>query len=139
MVVFHDTLGNELVELDESQRFEVSVITVAAPRGPGVKVDERDGRRKFARKQDLEDLREKIRLVYRCAAHNFQTSLVLGAMGCGAYGCPPEDVAREMRSVLQDEEFTGWFENVVFAVYAAGHVGQRNLEAFHGEYGTMSI
>lgn len=138
VAVFRDTLDNALEELPDDERFVVSVITVAAPRGPRLTKGS-DGRPAFARESDLADLREKIRLVYRCAAHNGQTSLVLGAMGCGAYRCPPEVVAKEMRTILEDDEFAGWFENIVFAVYAAGRVGQRNLEVFHGEFTLMSL
>ena len=64
------------------------------------------------------------------AATNNVTNLVLGAMGCGAYGCPPRAVAREMKSVLESDEFGGWFENIVFAVYAAGPTGRENFEIF---------
>ncbi|KAF3760993.1 hypothetical protein M406DRAFT_268203 [Cryphonectria parasitica EP155] len=138
VVVFRDTLDAGLVELPEDQRFVVSVITVAAPMGPPLAIG-RDGRLAFAMDSVLRDLQEKIKLVYRCAAHNGQTSLVLGAMGCGAFRCPPEVVAREMREILEDDEFAGWFENVVFAVYAVGRGGQRNLEVFHGEFTLLSI
>lgn len=141
VVVFRDALDRGLAELPPAERAVVSVITVAAPRGPALApapgpAGEGDGggRLAFARESDLGDLREKIRLVYRCAAHNGQTSLVLGAMGCGAYACPPGVVAREMRTILEDEEFEGWFENVVFAVYAAGRVGRQNLEVFQREF-----
>lgn len=133
VVVFRDTLDGGLVEFAEGERVVVSVITVAAPRGPLLAEGE-DGRHVFARKSDLDDMREKIRLVYRCAGHNGRTSLVLGAMGCGAYGCPQEVVAREMRTILEDREFDGWFENVVFAVYAAGEVGRQNLRVFQREF-----
>lgn len=138
VAVFRDTLDNDLAELPEVERFVVSVVTVAAPRGPALTTTS-GGRPAFAKKSDLDDLREKIRLVYRCSAHNGQTSLILGALGCGAYRCPPEVVAKEMRTILEDEEFAGWFEHVVFAVYAAGTVGQRNLEVFHGEFALSSF
>lgn len=138
VVVFRDTLDHALEELPDDERFVVSVITVAAPRCPALTTGA-DGRPVFARESDLNDLREKIKLVYRCAAHNGQTSLVLGAMGCGAYRCPPEVVAKEMRTILEDDEFAGWFENILFAVYAAGPVGQRNLEVFHGEFTLMGL
>lgn len=139
VVVFRDTLDKDLAELPADERAVVSVITVAAPRGPALAMEPGgDGRLMFARESDRDDLREKIRLVYRCAAHNGQTSLVLGAMGCGVYSCPQEVVAREMRTILEDGEFEGWFENVVFAVYAAGHVGQQNLEVFRREFAAKS-
>ena len=133
VVVFRDTLDSDLAELPLEKRFVVSVLTVAAPCLPALTSDGLS----FAEESDLADLREKIKLVYRMAAHNGQTSLVLGAMGCGAYKCPPELVAREMRVILKSDEFTGWFENVTFAVHAGGKVGQRNLEVFRKEFGKV--
>ena len=126
VVVFRDTLDNELVELPESRRHVVAVITVAAPRFPELD-EERVG---FAREEDLRCLREKILLVLRMAAGEGVTRLVLGAMGCGAYRCPPGLVAKEMKKALGNEEFEGWFESVAFAVYAAGSQEKKNLEAF---------
>lgn len=38
-------------------------------------------------------------------------------MGCGAYGCPPRVVAEEMKNILLEDEFKGWFKSIVFAVY----------------------
>ncbi len=46
--------------------------------------------------------------------------VVQGAMGCGAYNCPPVLVANEMKSILLEHEFKGWFKKVTFAVYSKG-------------------
>jgi uncharacterized protein (TIGR02452 family) len=126
VVVFKDTLENDLVELPASGRHVLAVLTVAAPCYPQLTAD----RLGFARDSQLQDLREKILLTLRMAALNGVTSLVLGAMGCGAYGCPPEAVAKEMKNMIAKDEFVGWFEEIVFAVYAAGPSGQRNFEVF---------
>lgn len=57
-------------------------------------------------------------------------------MGCGAYACPPKLVATEMRSILLEHEFKGWFAKVVFAVYSHPGDGPINFgvfsEAFKG-------
>jgi uncharacterized protein (TIGR02452 family) len=126
VVVFRDSLDNDLVELPTHQWHVLAVITVAAPCRPQL-TDDGEG---FANESELRDLREKILLILRLAAGNGVTSLVLGAMGCGAYGCPPRAVAEEMKKALEMDEFSGWFEDVGFAVYAAGPSGKRNLEAF---------
>jgi uncharacterized protein (TIGR02452 family) len=126
VVVFKDTLDRDLIDLPVEQRHVVAVITVAAPCHPKLTDDRGD----FADPSELEDLREKILLVLRLAAVHGVTSLVLGAMGCGAYGCPPRAVAREMKMALERNEFTGWFQTVAFAVYAAGPSGQQNFEVF---------
>lgn len=131
IVVFRDTLDNDLAVLPSRERFVVAVLTAAAPCRPKLTED----RLGFARQSDLDDLTDKIRWVLRCAAQHGKTCLVLGAFGCGAFGCPPRLVAREMRKVLEDEEFEGWFEVVVFAIYAAGPTGQENLQAFREVFG----
>jgi len=136
VVVFRDTLDNGLVELSEDRRFVIAVMTVAAPRFPAVVTEgEREGEVVFKEETVVEELREKVRLVLRMAAGEGVGRLVLGAMGCGAYGCPPRAVAKEMKGVLGEEEFEGWFESVDFAVYAKGPVGMRNLEAFREVFG----
>jgi uncharacterized protein (TIGR02452 family) len=78
-----------------------------------------------------------LRMLSHGTAGSGVTKLVLGAMGCGAYGCPPRPVAREMKKALEREEFEGWFGEVVFAVYAAGKVGEKNLEVFKEIFGNV--
>ncbi len=51
-------------------------------------------------------------------------------MGCGAYLCPPRLVATEMRNILLEDEFRGWFRRVVFAVYSKKGNGPGNFEVF---------
>ena len=123
MVVFKDTLENGCVYLEEKERQVVSVITVAAPRCSELTEDKLE-------KNVLEEFREKVRLVLRCAAREGKTGLILGALGCGAYRCPPSLVARQMKGVLAEEEFRGWFEEVVFAVYGKGPMGAKNFGVF---------
>ena len=45
-------------------------------------------------------------------------------MGCGLYRCPPRQVAEEMKAILFDEEFAGWFKQVIFAI--SGRTGNTN-------------
>lgn len=126
VVIFKDDLDHNCVDLPEADRRVVSVITVAAPRGPKLTEDELG----FKNESDLEDLKGKIRLVYRIAGHNRQTYLVLGAMGCGAYRCPPRLVAEQMKSILLESEFQGWFSQVVFAVYGRSGPAAANFQIF---------
>ena len=125
VVVFKDTLDRDLVDLPVEARHVVAVITVAAPCFARV-----TGDGEFAEESQLDDLREKILLILRMAALDGVATLVLGAMGCGAYGCPPHAVAREMKTALGKDEFEGWFDTVAFAVYAAGPSGRQNYEVF---------
>lgn len=48
----------------------------------------------------------------------FLIQTLVGAMGCGAYDCPPRLVAEMMRDTLLEPEFAGWFRRVVFACYS---------------------
>jgi len=74
VVIFKDDLDHNCVDLPEAERRVVSVITVASPCRPKLTEDELG----FKNESDLEDLKGKIRLVYRMAGHNKQTHLVLG-------------------------------------------------------------
>ncbi|KAI4834273.1 hypothetical protein E4T44_08925 [Aureobasidium sp. EXF-8845] len=122
VVVFKDTLDNGCVELEEEERIVVSVVTVAAPRCPELTGDKMG----FKEQRVLDEFREKVRLVLRCAAREGKIGLVLGALGCGAYRCPPGLVAREMKGVLAEEEFR---------VYGKGPVGERNFRVFQETFG----
>ncbi|KAL0581493.1 hypothetical protein V5O48_000536 [Marasmius crinis-equi] len=135
IVVFKDDLDHDCVDLPEEERCVVGVITVAAPRWPELTPD----KKQFAKESDLNDLRGKIRLVYRMAARNGREYVVLGAMGCGAYACPPRQVAEEMRSILLDEEFKGWFRNVTFAVYSRPDNGNPNFGVFEKVFADVTV
>ena len=74
VVVFKHDLDNDCKELPKDKRAIVSVITVAAPRVPNLTADNLA----FKNPSDLDDLRGKIRLVYRMAARNGKTSIILG-------------------------------------------------------------
>ena len=89
------------------------------------------------------------------AAHHGNTSLVLGtihaifrvqngthvfalgAMGCGVYFCPPRQVAEEMRAILLEPEFKGWFRDIVFAVYVTS--GNPNFEIFSEVFSDVEV
>jgi uncharacterized protein (TIGR02452 family) len=59
---------------------------------------------------------EKIRNILRvCYFHQHKT-IVLGALGCGAFCNPPQHIALLFRNVLKEPEFQGIFDRVVFAI-----------------------
>jgi len=108
VVIFRDP--RTLTELPHSQCHVLSVLSLAQlhhrPLTPGGT--------EFEDEADLDMLRRKIRFWLRTAAMNGQERLVLGE--CKSHRLPPGLVAREMRVVLAEEEFRGWFREVVFAV-----------------------
>ncbi|EGN95108.1 hypothetical protein SERLA73DRAFT_113884 [Serpula lacrymans var. lacrymans S7.3] len=126
VVVFRADLDSGLVPLEQSDWKLVQVLTVAGPCCPPLSED----RQKFASDSVLEDLRGKIKLIYRMAAWSGCWDLVLGALGCGAYRCPPRLVAEEMKAILLEPEFRGWFRHIVFAVYSSNRNGPGNFGVF---------
>lgn len=65
---------------------------------------------------DTAHLVTKIRTIFGAARRKGVTHLVLGALGCGAWKCPPRQVADAFKSVC--EEHDGAFEKIVFAILA---------------------
>jgi uncharacterized protein (TIGR02452 family) len=91
----------------------VSVVSAAALRKPALSDDNKAFKHPGARATT----KRKIRLVLRLAARNKHTKLVLGALGCGVFANPPQDVASCFSEVFDEDEFHGgWWQDVVFAV-----------------------
>ncbi|KAF2122518.1 hypothetical protein BDV96DRAFT_608540 [Lophiotrema nucula] len=89
-----------------------SVISIAALRRPQLS---KQGR--FAKPNDRQLTKAKVRTVLRVAVQQGHRKLVLGALGCGAFMNPPKEVAECFLEVFAEEEFQGgWWEDIVFAV-----------------------
>ncbi|KAI1862866.1 hypothetical protein JX265_008912 [Neoarthrinium moseri] len=114
----------------------VSVVSVAGIRRPEV-VSGAGGsglEERFARPRDRALTKDKMRLVLRIAAAQGHELLVLGAIGCGAFGNPPREVARCWLEVLEEAEFRGgWWREIWFAVFDAR--GEGNGSVFEEELG----
>jgi uncharacterized protein (TIGR02452 family) len=107
-----------------------SVISVAAIRRPRLKEDGT-----YMRDYDPEIMKYKIRMALRLAVGQGHRKLVLGALGCGAFENPPEQVAQLFAEVFQEDEFRGgWWEDLVFAVMdnAKGAKGGKDGEGNFG-------
>jgi hypothetical protein len=97
-----------------------------APKGPFI----------FADPAARELTKDKMRLCLRMAGVKGHTMLVLGAIGCGAFRNPPEEVAKCWQEVLSEAEFAGgWFKEIWFAVYDRKNEGNFEIfeEAFNGK------
>lgn len=57
--------------------------------------------------------KNKMRTIFRIALANNNDSLVLGAMGCGAFRNPPAHVARIFHEVMDEAEFKNRFKKIV--------------------------
>ncbi|KAI1737222.1 hypothetical protein F4680DRAFT_460724 [Xylaria scruposa] len=115
----------------------VSVISVAAIRRPPIhKVFENGQFRRsvFKFPADRNLTKKKMRLVLRLAARQKHELLVLGAMGCGAFRNPPEEIVQCWFEVLDEVEFQGgWWREIWFAVLDTKNEG--NFKIFDGILG----
>ncbi|KAI0188254.1 hypothetical protein F4808DRAFT_446340 [Astrocystis sublimbata] len=111
--------GHELLvpQTPAAQLPVVSVISVAAIRRPQIEKIFENGeyrRSQFKLPADRRLTKDKMRLVLRIAARQKHELLVLGAMGCGAFKNPPEEIAQCWSEVLDEEEFRGgWWRQIV--------------------------
>ena len=77
-------------------------------------------------------LKEKIRTILRIGALKCHDSLVLGALGCGAFCTPPAQMARLFHEVLDEPEFQGRFSKIVFAIIDSP--SSNNFKPFQKEF-----
>ena len=84
-----------------------------------------DGRLSEEEKATLE---MKIRLILQVGQLYGHDSLVLGALGCGAWRNPPRDVAAVFKKVL--DESNGAFERIDFAIISVTSTDKSNLDIF---------
>lgn len=113
--------GHGLLDLNKPEQLPVvSVVSVAAVRGPVIARDH-DGNERYKNIEDRTLMKQKMRTVLRIAAKSGHRRLVLGALGCGAFGNPREEVVECWKETLQEHEFGGgWWEEIVFAVLDGG-------------------
>jgi uncharacterized protein (TIGR02452 family) len=147
VVIIRDAYGDGHQLITDRQPSEldvVSIVSIAALRRPETTraqkiidghISERDV---FAKPKDRELTKQKMRLTLRVAASHGHTRLVLGALGCGAFKNPSEEVAMCWREVLGESEFQGgWFEHVVFAVLDKGSDGKNAGKGGVGNFDTF--
>jgi uncharacterized protein (TIGR02452 family) len=135
--------GHKLYHHDPNNYSYVSALSIAALRCPALKTISENTpggvkTRKVFAKDDRTMTKDKMRLCIRMAARKGHRSLVLGALGCGAFRNPPEEVAICWLEVLQEEEFGGgWWDAIWFAIYDTRNEG--NFEVFEKILGGQEI
>ncbi|KAL5000540.1 hypothetical protein BDV10DRAFT_183312 [Aspergillus recurvatus] len=104
-----------MMDFNRPQDFPVvSVVSVAALYRPAINYNvEPPTWEDF---EEGEITKEKMRYILRIWVHNGHRSVVLGALGCGAFRNPSADTAICCREVLQESEFQGRFNHIVFVV-----------------------
>lgn len=123
VVVIRESMaqGHNLLDLTKPEDLPVvSCVSVAAIRDPDI-VRDTAGMERYRRSRDRDTMKEKMRVVLRIAALTRHRRLVLGALGCGAFGNPNVEVAQCWKEVFEERDFGGgWWETVVFAVMEEG-------------------
>ncbi|KAJ6016028.1 hypothetical protein N7540_010619 [Penicillium herquei] len=112
VAVFRDEVDRWCRIYTPDHIFIVGVVSLAALRSPKLSKD----KQQFANVGDIRVTKDKLRQVLRVLAQNGITHCVLGALGCGAFHNPPQEVARVYSEVLKEAEWRGNFEEIIFAV-----------------------
>lgn len=108
--------------------FMASVFTVPAPN--------RHGAAMFASQKMVSEIMiRRIKIMLRIAAKNGYKNLILGAWGCGAFGNKPENVSQYFKSVLIDEKYGQYFDEVCFAIF--GKPDGKNINAFRKTFSCL--
>lgn len=120
----------------EDNPYNIPVISVAALNGPRIGADG------LMLPEETEITLEKIRTIFRIGMANFHDSLVLSAMGCGAFANPPAHIAKLFHQVIEEDEFKNVFRFIDFAIldgYRTGlrHNPEGNLKPFQREFGLL--
>ena len=126
---FRGTRDEGYVLLDEP--FKAAVISVAS-----LNYNPKHGHNQLDNgnipEADKPILKEKIRTILRIGALKGHDSLVLGALGCGAFCTPPAQMARLFHEVLDESEFQGRFKKIVFAIIDS--LSSNNFQPFSKEF-----
>ena len=114
----------------------LSFITVAGMNRPDLTDDG------FIAPYHVEPIKNKIRTIFRIGLVHGHDSLVLGALGCGAFRNPPRHVARLFHEVMDEPEFKDKYRLIVFAILDDHNAHQKhnpegNFKPFAEEFAGM--
>ncbi len=120
----------------EDTPYNIPVISVAAISGPRI------GKDGLMFPEETEITLDKMRTILRIGKANFHDSLVLSAMGCGAFANPPAHIAKLFHQVIEEEEFKNAFRLIDFAILDGYRTGLRhnpdgNLLPFQREFDVL--
>ena len=104
--------------LDEP--YNIPVISVAALSGPRIGTDG------LMLPEETEITLDKMRTIFRIGIMQGHDSLVLSAMGCGAFANPPAHIAKLFHQVIEEDEFRDKFSLIDFAILDGYRTGLRH-------------
>ncbi|MBQ8242368.1 MAG: TIGR02452 family protein [Bacteroidaceae bacterium] len=90
--------------------YQMSFIAVAGINRPALASSERIA------PELVEPVKNKIRTIFRIGLLHGHDSLVLGALGCGAFRNPPSHIARLFHEVMEEKEFKNKYRLLLFAI-----------------------
>ena len=111
--VFMGRRADHAYELQRVKPYTVSMLAVSAPRKPRLR-----DRVEYRYEDDLDQMRLKIDSIFSIARKHGHRTLVLGALGCGAYGNPAQQVAQLFSDAIQTHG--AHFDTIAFAVLPGG-------------------
>ena len=100
---------------------EVGMIAVAAIRNPYLQNGVYNA-------YDYNQMYSKIESIFKIALMNSHDSLVLGALGCGAFHNPPQEVAKIFKIML--DKYKKYFKYIGFAILVVKDKDNDNLQSF---------
>lgn len=112
----------EYNNLEQTDYWTTAMLAVAAIKNPTTI----DG--EYADENSKNLMRQKINAIFQIAIQHGHDSLVLGALGCGAYKNPPHIIAEIFKEALK--VWSPYFKRIGFAVLANNQQGEQNLEIF---------
>jgi uncharacterized protein (TIGR02452 family) len=106
----------------------ISFVSVAALYRPKFY---RDGKNVILDEDDAEEVKIRIRTIFRIALENLHDSITLSAFGCGAFKNPPEAISFLFHEIIENE-FKGCFKSIVFAI-----IEDHNSRTIYNENGNI--
>lgn len=133
-IYFRESEQKGYALLDEP--VSLSFITVAGMNRPDIN---KDG---MIADHHVGPIKNKIRTIFRMGLVHGHDSLVLGALGCGAFRNPPSHVARMFHEVMEELEFKNRYRLIVFAILDDHNAHQKynpegNFKPFADEFAGM--
>lgn len=112
ITVFRSSEATGYRLLDEP--YILDFIAVAAINNPPlVKIENKY----YLHKSCIEDAKTRLRTILKIAIAQNHTTLVLSAIGCGAFANPPAHITALFQEIFEETEFKNVFEMVVFAIF----------------------
>jgi uncharacterized protein (TIGR02452 family) len=96
---------------------------------PAINMPALNNKLEFRYEKDYNLIKEKARQIFQVGLKHNHDALVLSAHGCGAWGCPPKQVAEIYSDVIK--EFNGSYKAVVFAIIRNLDLAGNNFDIFY--------